>query len=168
MWANPRARERMEIKWRMWLAGELTERIPLAGQLRLSWMPVDILEALSSGARRAEPASRPRYVDLGDIVSRGDTVSTQQAGHSESLRQFDEIFSRAEIRDSVKTIRYDVVLPIVSDKRLQNKFQSKKEAAENSHVFTEAILALFTPCQRTQDSSQHNHDSQMTTIKPRT
>ncbi|KAJ3528591.1 hypothetical protein NM208_g10131 [Fusarium decemcellulare] len=81
------------------------------------------------------------------VISRVESRSfttVKLNSHSESLRQFDEIFSRAEIRDSVKTIRYDVVLPTVSDKRLQNKFQSRKEAAENSHVFTEAMLALFT------------------------
>ncbi|RSL68687.1 hypothetical protein CEP54_002679 [Fusarium duplospermum] len=64
--------------------------------------------------------------------------------HPESLRQFDDVFSDETIRDLVKTVRYDVVLPVVSDKRLRNKFQSRKEAAENSRVFTEALVALFT------------------------
>ncbi|WAO90063.1 Hypothetical protein NCS54_00747100 [Fusarium falciforme] len=64
--------------------------------------------------------------------------------HPESLRQFDDVFSDETVRGSVKTFRYDVVLPVVSDKRLRNKFQSSREAAKNSRVFAEAIVALFT------------------------
>ncbi|KAK1762484.1 hypothetical protein QBC33DRAFT_551683 [Phialemonium atrogriseum] len=63
---------------------------------------------------------------------------------SESLRQFDDIFSNPDLRSLVKTISYDVVLPVVSDKRLKNKFQSRREVAENSAAFTQAILELFT------------------------
>lgn len=81
------------------------------------------------------------------VLSRVETRSFNTVklnSHPESLSQFDDVFSDETVRDSVKTIRYDVVLPVVSDKRLQNKFQSSREAAENSRVFTEAIVALFT------------------------
>ncbi|KAM0417325.1 hypothetical protein ACHAPT_012641 [Fusarium lateritium] len=81
------------------------------------------------------------------VLSRVETRSFNTVklnSHVESLRQFDDIFSDETIRDLVKTIRYDVVLPVVSDKRLRNKFQSTREAAENSRVFTDAIVALFT------------------------
>ncbi|RMJ08774.1 hypothetical protein CDV36_011609 [Fusarium kuroshium] len=64
------------------------------------------------------------------------------SSHPESLRQLDDVLDET-VRDLVKTIRYDVVLPVVSDKRLRNKFQSSREAAENSRVFTEAVVALF-------------------------
>ncbi|RSM13592.1 hypothetical protein CDV31_005762 [Fusarium ambrosium] len=81
------------------------------------------------------------------VLSRVSTRSFNTVklnSHLESLRQFDEVFSDEKVRDFVKTIRYDVVLPVVSDKRLRNKFQSSREAAENSRVFTEAVVALFT------------------------
>ncbi|KAJ4206904.1 hypothetical protein NW767_003198 [Fusarium falciforme] len=81
------------------------------------------------------------------VLSRVETRSFNTVklnSHPESLRQFDDVFSDETVRDLVKTIRYDVVLQVVSDKRLRNKFQSSKEAAENSRVFTEAIVALFT------------------------
>ncbi|KAI8725659.1 hypothetical protein NCS52_00137500 [Fusarium sp. LHS14.1] len=81
------------------------------------------------------------------VLSRVETRSFNTVklnSHPESLKQFDEVFSDHKIRHLVKTIRYDVVLPVVSDKRLRNKFQSSREAAENSRVFTEAIAALFT------------------------
>ncbi|KAJ4310137.1 hypothetical protein N0V84_011130 [Fusarium piperis] len=81
------------------------------------------------------------------VLSRVETRSfntVKLSCHPESLRQFDNVFSDKTVRDLVKAIRYDVILPVVSDKRLRNKFQSTREAAENTRVFTEAILALFT------------------------
>ncbi|KAM6508005.1 hypothetical protein FSOLCH5_013205 [Fusarium solani] len=81
------------------------------------------------------------------VLSRVETRSFNTVklnSHPESLRQFDDVFLDETVRGLVKTVRYDVVLPVVSDKRLRNKFQSSREAAENSRVFTEAITALFT------------------------
>ncbi|KAK1978544.1 hypothetical protein LZ30DRAFT_728689 [Colletotrichum cereale] len=75
--------------------------------------------------------------------------------HAESLRQFEQVFSDPEIRPLVKTIHYDVLLPSISDKRLQNKFQCTREAAANTAAFTHAILALFTGL-----SSWQKRDSQ--------
>ncbi|KAL6362978.1 hypothetical protein LRP88_02378 [Fusarium phalaenopsidis] len=73
------------------------------------------------------------------VLSRVETRSFNTVklnSHPESLRQFDDVFSDETVRNLVKTIRYDVVLPAVSDKRLRNKFQSSREAVENSRVFT--------------------------------
>lgn len=81
------------------------------------------------------------------VLSRVETRSFNTVklnSHPESLRQFGDVFSDETIRDLVKAIRFDVVLPVISDKRLRNKFQSSREAAENSRVFTEAVVALFT------------------------
>lgn len=81
------------------------------------------------------------------VLSRVETRSfttVKLNSHPESLRQFDDVFSDETVRESAKNVRYDVVLPVVGDRRLRNKFQSAREAAENSRVFTEAIVALFT------------------------
>ncbi|EFQ30605.1 hypothetical protein CGRA01v4_12621 [Colletotrichum graminicola] len=82
-------------------------------------------------------------------------TAVQLNSHSESLRQFEQVFDDAGIRHLVKTICYDVLLPSTSDKRLQNKFQSTREAATNSAAFTRAVLALFTSL-----SSWQRKDSQ--------
>ncbi|KAI9150011.1 LysM domain-containing protein [Paramyrothecium foliicola] len=66
--------------------------------------------------------------------------------HEESLRQFDEVFNDTalDLRGLVKSIHYDVILPRVSEKRLENKFQSSFEARQNSAAFTKAIFGIFS------------------------
>ncbi|KAH6643399.1 hypothetical protein BKA67DRAFT_587605 [Truncatella angustata] len=61
---------------------------------------------------------------------------------SESLAQFDHIFSELSKRELVRSIDFMVVLPEVSVKRLK-KLQSKAEAAANDAVFTRAVLDFF-------------------------
>ncbi|KAK1624749.1 hypothetical protein BDP81DRAFT_398375 [Colletotrichum phormii] len=78
--------------------------------------------------------------------------------HAESLRQFEQVFTDPEIRHFVKTIRYDVLLPSLSDKRLQNKFQSTREAAANTAALTQAMLALFTSLSSWQKRDPQNDE----------
>lgn len=88
-------------------------------------------------------AGRVSEVVLSRIESRSFS-SARLNSNAESLRQFAEVFSNAELRGLVTSIHYDVILPPVSDKRLQNKFQSCAEATENAAAFTRAISSLFT------------------------
>lgn len=65
---------------------------------------------------------------------------------AESLRQFDQVFQDESLRDLVKLIEFDAVLPPVSDKRLR-KYQSTAEARANATAFSQAIFQLFSRIQ---------------------
>lgn len=62
---------------------------------------------------------------------------------AEFLRQFEEAFARTDLRSLVRRIDFDVILPPVSEKRLENKFQSSLEAQANSTAFSRAVMDLF-------------------------
>ncbi|GJC83775.1 hypothetical protein ColLi_06613 [Colletotrichum liriopes] len=98
--------------------------------------------------------SQPSRVATSRVQARCFTA-VRLNSHAESLRQFEQVFADSGIRHLVKTIRYDVLLPSISDKRLQNKFQCTREAAANAAAFTHAVLALFTSL-----SSWQKRDSQ--------
>ncbi|KAI1863219.1 uncharacterized protein JN550_009745 [Neoarthrinium moseri] len=98
----------------------------------------DLLDLVSSIS-----AARVSNVVLSRVE--GQTFSKVRLNsHPESLRQFDSVICSEEARQKVKDIHYDVILPSVSEKRLENKFQSSNEASENTLAFISAILSLFT------------------------
>ncbi|KAJ2969111.1 hypothetical protein NQ176_g8842 [Zarea fungicola] len=98
----------------------------------------------------------PDILDLVHLVGEGSLSNTvlslvqsrsftavQLCSDVESLAQFSRVFSDLEIRGLVKTIHYDIVLPRLSDSRLQRKLQSRREATANNVAFTRAIVKLF-------------------------
>ncbi|EEU45315.1 uncharacterized protein NECHADRAFT_80886 [Fusarium vanettenii 77-13-4] len=77
------------------------------------------------------------------VLSRVETRSFNTVklnSHPESLRQFGDVFSDETIRDLVKAIRFDVVLPVISDKRLRNK------SGRRLHPDAICVMAKALPC----------------------
>ncbi|KEY71546.1 hypothetical protein S7711_11335 [Stachybotrys chartarum IBT 7711] len=62
----------------------------------------------------------------------------------ESLRQFDQVFSNSNHHLGVitKSIHYNVILPLFSEKLLENKPQSNRKAEQNSPIFNEASSSI--------------------------
>ncbi|KAF7540414.1 hypothetical protein G7054_g1310 [Neopestalotiopsis clavispora] len=97
--------------------------------------PLDFVSSLEAG--------RVSKIVLSRIGQRSFS-SIRLNSNPESLLQFVEIFSSADFHGLVKSIHYDIILPSVSEKRLQNKLQSSAEAAENTIAFTRGLSSLFT------------------------
>lgn len=77
-----------------------------------------------------------------DLTEQATFAEIRTSSANDEVKLFESAFSSLRRRRLLRTLHFRVELPDISEKRFK-KFQSRREAAENNRVYTDAVHALF-------------------------
>lgn len=105
-------------------------------------LPVEILQEIIS--KIDGPLAPYANVSLSfqRLIEPATFAEIETSSTNDEVKLFESAFADGRRRRLLRTLHFTVKLPDITEKRFR-KFQTKREAAENARVYTDAVHALF-------------------------